>query len=438
MRAAFITLGCKVNQYETAVLERLFEADGFVLTPPEQEADVYVVNSCTVTATSDKKTRQTVRHCKRLHPGAVVALTGCFAQAFPAEAAALPEADVITGTANRAALLPAVRQALAGRGRVMDLVPHRPGEPFEPMQADRFPERTRAFVKIEDGCEQYCAYCIIPHARGPVRSKPLTELRTELAALAAAGHREVVLSGINLPCYGRDLGLRLLDAVQCAASVDGIDRVRLGSLEPELLSEREAEAMAACGKLCPQFHLSLQSGCDATLRRMGRRYTTAEYAGQAALLRRYFPGAALTTDVMVGFPGEDEAEFAASLAFVASLEFARVHVFAYSRRAGTPAAVLPGQVPAAEKNARSRRMLETVARSRQAFLQKQVGRVEPVLFESEQGGVWEGCTANYTPVRVESDEALAGRLLPVRIEAVRGDGCTGRLETDTRNTAIEI
>ncbi len=428
MRAAFITLGCKVNQYETAVLERLFAADGFELVPAEQQADVYVVNSCTVTATSDKKTRQTVRHYKRLHPGAVVALTGCFAQAFPAQAAALPEADVVTGTASRAALLPAVRQALAGRGRVVEVPAHQAGEPFEPMHTDRFPERTRAFVKIEDGCEQFCTYCIIPYARGPVRSKPLADLRAELQALAAAGHREVVLSGINLPCYGRDLGLRLLDAVLCAASVDGVDRVRLGSLEPELLTESEVAAMAACGKLCPQFHLSLQSGCDATLRRMGRRYTTAEYADQAALLRRYFPDAALTTDVMVGFPGEDEAEFAASLGFVQSMAFAKAHVFAYSRRAGTPAAKMAEQVPAAEKNARSRRMQDAAADSRQAFLQRQVGRVEPVLFETGEQGLWEGCTANYTPVRVPSDERLAGRLLPVRIEAVRGDGCVGRLE----------
>lgn len=426
MKIAFVTLGCKVNQYETAVLEGLFSENGFEISENPEAADVCVVNSCTVTASADQKTRQTLRRIRRENPGAVLVLTGCYPQASP-ESADLPEADIITGTRDRAQILPLVKKFLADHERIVSVLPHERREAFEEMSAGSMPGHTRAFVKIEDGCEQFCSYCAIPFARGPVRSKPLDEITAELARLAAAGHREVVLSGINLPCYGRDLGLRLIDAVEAACAVPGIDRVRLGSLEPERLTEEDVARMAAQPRVCDQFHFSLQSGCDETLRRMNRRYTTAEYAAQSALLRRYFPNAALTTDVMTGFPGETDEEFAQSLEFVRSIGFAKVHVFPYSRRPGTRADKFPGQLSRKVKEERAARMSEAAAASRRDFLASQLGRTEEVLFEDCENGFWHGYTTNYTPVYVRSEEPLHNELVRVMLTAPEGDGLLGVL-----------
>lgn len=425
MRAAFYTLGCKVNQYETAVLQQQFAAAGFDIVGPDTDAEVYVVNSCTVTAEGDRKSRQMLRRFKRRNPAAVAVLTGCFPQAFPDIAERIPEADVITGSKNRAGLLAAVRSRLADGERVVDITPHKRDDAFESMHIDTA-ARTRAFVKIEDGCERRCAYCIIPTARGPVRSKTPDALRGELCRLAAAGFVEVVLVGINLSSYGRDLGLRLLDAVRVACDIDGIERVRLGSLEPELLTDADIAALARLPRLCPQFHLSLQSGCDTTLARMRRHYDTAEYRRIAGALRGAFPGCALTTDIMVGFPGETGEEFARSLAFAREMAFAKTHVFAFSVRPGTAAAELPGQLPQAEKTLRAKRMAEAARETRAAFLLSQVGISSTLLAEQPVApGQWEGYTPNYTPVVVFSERDIAGRLLPITITGVEGERCTG-------------
>ncbi len=428
MRIAFYTLGCKVNQYETEVLSQLFAADGYDIVAPDETADVYVINSCTVTATGDKKTRQMLRHFKSQNPAAKVALTGCFPQAFPDAAEKLPEADIIMGARGRTELVKVVSRCLATDERIIDIRPHEKGETFERMTATGFAERTRAFVKIEDGCERYCSYCVIPTARGPVRSKPMDELSEELRGLAASGYQEVVLVGINLSCYGKELGLRLIDAVELACRTDGIRRVRLGSLEPELLTDEDIERMAALPQMCPQFHLSLQSGCDETLKRMNRHYDTAEYTRITESLRRHFENCAITTDIMVGFPGEDEDEFSRSLAFAEKTAFAKVHVFAYSQRPGTRAAVLPQQVSKAEKASRSARMIELTERTRADFLKKQVGRAVSVLFESHvTDGVYEGYSENYTPVHVHSDADLHGSIRLVHISGAESDFCTGAL-----------
>lgn len=429
MRIAFTTLGCKVNQYETENLAELFSRDGFEVVEPQDAADVYVVNSCTVTASGDKKTRQLLRRLKKQNPGAIGALTGCFPQAFPDAAEKIPEADVITGSSNRGALLPAVKEALATGRRVIDIQPHERGEKFEHMAVTGLRGRTRAFVKIEDGCERYCSYCIIPKARGPVRSKPLEEIREELAALARNGYREAVLVGINLSSYGKDLGLRLIDAVQAACRVDGIERVRLGSLEPELLTAEDIRAMAAEEKFCPQFHLALQSGCDKTLRAMNRHYDSAEYARIVRDIREAFDNASITTDVMVGFAGETGEDFEESLRFVRSVGFAKVHVFSYSRRPGTAADKRPGQVPSSVKEERSRRMIEATDGTRKEFLLGQLGRVEEVLVETTRSPLgFEGFTKNYTPVYVDCDPALCGRVVKVRLEAVLEGHCIGTLQ----------
>lgn len=436
MRAAFYTLGCKVNQYETQILQQYFSADGFDIVEPEDDADVYIVNSCTVTASGDKKSRQALRRFKRHNPAAVTVLTGCFPQAFPDAAEKIPEADVITGSYNRASVLGAVKECLATGQRVIRITPHQKGihrkdSTFEHMKATSMNERTRAFVKIQDGCDRFCSYCIIPTARGPVRSKPLDEIKDELTTLAANGYREVVLVGINLPCYGSDLGVRLLDAVELACSVPGIARVRLGSLEPELLTPPDIAKMASLPQFCPQFHLSLQSGCDETLKRMNRHYDTAEYRRIVENLREAFENPSITTDIMVGFAGETEEEFRKSLDFAKEIAFAKAHVFAYSIRPGTRAASMPGQLTNACKEARSAAMIAVTDETRKAFLESQIGRVEEVLFEtSTADGMYHGYTANYTPVAVPALENLCGELRKVRITAISadGEGCEGILD----------
>lgn len=428
MRVAFYTLGCKVNQYETTVLAQQFAAAGFDVVEPEEDAEVYVVNSCTVTATGDKKSRQMLRRFRRQNPAAVTCLTGCFPQAFPDVAERIPEADIITGSKNRAGLLAAVQSRLAGGGRIIDIASHGKGEQFEQMQVN-YADRTRAFLKIQDGCDRYCAYCIIPTARGPVRSKTLAALESELTAASAAGFREVVLLGINLSRYGQDLGLRLLDAVRMACGTLGLSRVRLGSLEPELLTPADSAAMAALPNLCPQFHLSLQSGCDSTLQRMRRHYTTTEYLGIVENLRASFPGCAITTDMMVGFPGETEKEFAQSLAFARMVGFAKVHVFVYSARPGTLAAKLPEQVPHTDKARRAKELTVAVEEDRQGFLCAQVGSRATVMVEGQLSlDCWEGYTENYTPALIYSGDDLYRKLCKVRITGVRDQHCLAELE----------
>lgn len=427
MKVHVITLGCKVNQYESqAMLQQLLHA-GFSPSMGES-ADVVLINSCTVTATSDHKVRQTLHRARRQNPGAVIVLTGCMPQAFPEEAEALTDADVILGNSNRSALLPDILTYLSTHQRIIDIVPHERKGSFEPMQIEDFQERTRAFIKIQDGCNRFCSYCIIPYARGRVRSKPLEDLEQELRLLGERGFREIVLTGINLSAYGQELDLHLCDAVEAACRMPGIERVRLGSLEPEQLSLPVIQRLAAQKKLCPQFHLSLQSGCDATLRRMNRHYDTAEYREIVQNLRAAFPNAAITTDIMVGFAGETEQEFAESLAFAEEIGFAKVHVFAYSRRPGTVAYSAPDQLTKEVKDRRSKAMIEVTLGTMREFFQRQVGQTAGVLFEREcTPGVYEGYTENYTPVMVSSEKPLHGQILPVRITSAGEDGCTGEL-----------
>ncbi len=429
MKIAFYTFGCKVNQYETQALRQQFAAAGWEVLDFAHDApwDAVVVNSCTVTAEGDRKTRQLLRRLRREHPDAAICLTGCFPQAFPEAAQAMEEADVVTGSRDRRGLSQALDRFLATGKRVVELRPHQQGEAFEAMSAESFGRRTRAFVKIEDGCENYCAYCIIPTARGPVRSKPIEALREELAALARSGYQEVVLAGINLSAYGREYGLRLIDAIEAAAGTPGLRRVRLGSLEPDVIGPEDFSRMAAAGKICPQFHLSLQAGCDATLRRMGRRYDTAHYRAAVEEIRRRFPLAAITTDLMVGFPGETEEDFLESLEFAKDIGFSRIHVFPYSRRPGTRAAQMPSQVPQEEKRRRAARLIAAGEELRKEFLAQMVGTVQEVLFEEGGAQGQTGYTPNYTPVTVQELRPLQGQVLPVRLTSLLGEGCGGCL-----------
>ncbi len=428
MKVSAVTLGCKVNQYESqAMLAQLVSA-GFSVCDDAEESDVVLINSCTVTAMSDHKVRQMLHRARRRNPNAVIVLTGCMPQAFPETAAGLHDADVVLGNSNRASLLPDIMKYLSSRQRIVDIVPHEKAPGFEAMKVNSFFERTRAFIKIEDGCNRFCSYCIIPYARGRVRSKPMDALKKEIAEIAANGYKEIVLTGINLSAYGQEIGLHLCDAVEAACEPDSVARVRLGSLEPEQLSEEVIARLSRQKKLCPQFHLSLQSGSDATLKRMNRHYSAEEYRTIVKNLRAAFANTAITTDIMVGFPGENDEEFQESLAFAEEISFAKVHVFSYSRRPGTKANNAPDQVTQAVKEQRSRLMIEATQKTKEAFFGEQIGLTEPVLFEREcDKNVYEGYTENYTPVKVHSGRNLCGEIVPACITGALSDCCLAEL-----------
>ena len=426
MKVSTITLGCKVNQYETqAMLNQLLQG-GFSACQTGQDADIILLNSCTVTSTSDHKVKQTLHKARREHPHAVIVLTGCMPQAFPELAEDLTDADIVLGNSNRSSLLPHILQYLSTRQRIIDIVPHQTKEKFESMSVENFYERTRAFIKIQDGCNRFCSYCIIPYARGRVRSKPLDDLIAEVTQLSEKGYKEIVLTGINLSAFGQDINLHLCDAVEAVCAINGIERVRLGSLEPEQLSEDVIIRLSKQQKLCPQFHLSLQSGCDETLKRMNRHYTTEEYSTIVQNLRNAFDNAAITTDIMVGFPGETEEEFLQSLEFAKEISFSKVHVFAYSQRPGTKACNAPNQITKKVKETRSKQMMHVTNQTKQAFLNRQCGTIQDVLVEREiSPNLYEGYTANYTPVQFHSDKNLCGQLVAVHITKASETDCYG-------------
>lgn len=425
MKAAFYTLGCKVNQYESQAMAQNLEKHGFVICDASEEADVYIINSCTVTAESDRKTRQSVRRFKKLHPESLVLLTGCMPQAFPQASAELNSADIVIGNKSNHLIHEYIMQYINGSGRIVAVDEHKSGEAFNGDTIDSFRERTRANVKIEDGCNRFCSYCIIPYARGRVRSKPLEVFKEEVAQLEKNGFCEIVLVGINLSAYGTDIGSSLAEAVEAAAEFDGIKRIRLGSLEPDHITDDVIARLAAIEKFCPQFHISLQSGCNKTLRKMNRHYTTEEYFTLCEKLRKNFDGATLTTDVMVGFPDETEEDFEQSLAFVKKVGFEKVHVFPYSRREGTPAARMANQVENAEKSRRAAVMIDETEKIREAFLKAQIGKVLEVLPEEFHNGFVQGYTANYTPVKI-MDAENEKDIIKAEIIAFEDDFCIGK------------
>lgn len=419
MKAAIYTLGCKVNQYESRMIGEMLEQNGYKMVDSKEDADIYIVNSCTVTAAADQKTRQHVRKLKREHPQSVVVLTGCMTQAFPDDANRLPEADIVLGNKNNQKLLQLLDTYTKFGKRVVSIEPHKSGDTFVPGMVHTYDERTRAIIKIQDGCNRFCSYCIIPYSRGRVRSKPLAELKAEVQSLAVNGYREVVLVGINLSSYGQDIGCTFPDAVRCACNVDGISRVRLGSLEPDHLTDAVISQLASLEKLCPQFHISLQSGCDRTLQRMNRHYTTQEFRTLCSSLRKHFKDCTLTTDIMVGFCGETQEDFEESLRFVEEIGFEKLHVFPYSVREGTKAANMPGHLPKAVKEERAAQMLQLGEKLRQQFFRSCVGKKERVLLEStRKNGCLFGYTANYLPVLLQLDDALCGDLIDVIITGV--------------------
>ena len=410
------TLGCKVNQYDTEAMLELFEAAGYAHVPFEGEADVYLVNTCTVTGTGDQKSLKLIRRLHREHPESDVIVCGCLAQR-DAEKVLLPGVRLVIGTRQRGQVVSLYEQAVL-EDRVICAVGGLKDAPFEHLCVNRHEGKTRAVMKIQEGCDRWCAYCVIPAVRGPVRSMPLAQVREEAGRLAKAGYRELIVTGIHLASYGRERGERLIDAIQAVHDVPGVDRVRRGSLEPVVVTEDFCRALAAMSRLCPQFHLSLQSGSDTVLARMKRRYTAEEYLRAVELLREYLPGCALTTDVLCGFPGETDEEAAETLRFVEKAAFARIHVFPYSRRSGTMADRMPNQVPQAVKNRRAQELIALGNKLEASYAKELIGQDAEVLFEQPAGdGLCEGYTKTYVRVRAQ---AQPGELKTVRI--VRADG----------------
>ncbi len=418
-----ITLGCKVNQYESQLMYE-YMCDAAFLPADDKRADITIINTCTVTHTSDSKNRKVINRTRRENPDGIIILTGCMPQAFPDDTELFRDCDIVLGNVSRKQLVPSIKKYLESKEQIINIAEHKSGENFEEMRVNEFLERTRAFVKIEDGCNRFCSYCIIPYARGRVRSKSLADLKEEVEVLASKGYREIVLVGINLSAYGQDIECTLSDAVECVCEVDGVERVRLSSLEPELMTEEVLSRLSKLSKFCPHFHLSLQSGCTETLKRMHRHYSADEYAEIVANIRRIFDNPSITTDIMVGFAGETEEEFKASLEFSDCISFAKVHVFSYSRRKGTLADKMPDQVDPSVKNSRSKLMIEHTDNKRKEFLLSQIGRVEEVLFENKnRSGYYEGYTKNYTPVYVKSESDLIGKIIPVTIIDAKDDYC---------------
>lgn len=427
-KAASFALGCKVNQYESEAIAELFAEKGYEIVGIEEKADVYVINTCTVTNFGDKKSRQLIRKVKRQNENAVVAVVGCYAQTAPQELMKVEGVNLVIGTKDRAQIVEMVENYDASRGvenHVTDIMKERV---FEPLSIQKLANRTRAYLKIQDGCSQYCSYCIIPYARGPIRSREPQEVLAEVKRLADNGFKEVVLTGIHVASYGKDRrDTSLLEILRQVHEVEGIERIRFSSIEPNVVTEEFAQTMAELPKVCDHFHLSLQSGCDRTLKEMNRKYDTEKYRQAAATLRKYMPYVALTTDIIVGFPGETEEDFKESYAFAKEIGFAKIHVFPYSPKKGTPAAERKDQLPNAVKSERSHTLIELSDTMAQDFLQPYIGQEVEVLFErAVSEGVYEGHTTNYIKVQATADSDLTNQICKAYItgaeqEELRGE-----------------
>ena len=430
MKVAIYTLGCKVNQYETQAIETELRRRGHSLAPFEGLADAYIINTCTVTAVSDHKSRQAIRRCRKWNPAAVVGVCGCYAQTDP-QAVSQLGVDLVAGTAGRMGFLDDLeRLAKEREPRPMVTVKNIMSiTGFEELPAGGLEGRTRAMLKVEDGCVNFCSYCIIPYARGPVRSLSLDHAAAEAKRLADLGYKELVVTGIEISSWGQDLkdGTGPIDLIEAVCAAAPGCRVRLGSLEPRTVTEDFCRRASSLHNLCPHFHLSMQSGCDATLKRMNRKYDTARYLESVELLRQWFERPGLTTDLIVGFPGETEEEFAATLDFLRQCAFTSMHIFPYSIRPGTPAAEMPGQVPKAVKEERARRAAALAEVMREAYLQSFVGEILPVLFEEEKNGLWRGHAPNYVEVRASAGYNLHNIEADIHIMYVDGEMLVGKL-----------
>lgn len=422
-KAALHNLGCKVNAYETESMQQMLEAAGYEIVPFDQKADVYVINTCSVTNIADRKSRQMLHRAKKQNPDSVVVAAGCYVQTAKEQAQADEAIDILIGN-NKKHELPQMLEAFFAEksGKKTEVVNIAEDKSYENLTVSRTAEHTRAFIKVQDGCNQFCSYCIIPYARGRVRSRELSDVLREVEALAKNGYREVVLTGIHLSSYGVDINENLLHLIQEVHEIKGIERIRLGSLEPKIVTEEFARSLSQLPKVCPHFHLSLQSGCDATLKRMNRKYTCEEYAGGCELLRKYFEHPAITTDVIVGFPGETEEEFETTRAFLKKIEFFEIHIFKYSVRKGTKAAEMKEQVPEEIKAKRSDILFNDLAPMNHAFLEWYIGKEAEVLMEEKVTfsgkEYFLGHTKEYVKMAVPYTENMENKLVTGKVKGM--------------------
>ena len=428
-KVAFHTLGCKVNQYETEAMEELFEREGYELVGEEDFADVYVINTCTVTNMSDRKSRQFIRRAKRLNKDSILAVVGCYSQTSPEEIEEIEGVDVILGTSSRNRIVELCQEAGLENKRINMVKDIRQNREFEKISINDLNDMTRAYIKIQDGCNQYCSYCIIPYARGPIRSRDIEDIYEEVVELAAKGFKEIILTGIHVASFGKDFedSRDLKDLIGLISTVDGIERIRFSSVEPRLIDHDFMKVLVESGKCCDHFHLSLQSGSDTVLKRMNRKYDRAEYREKVDLIRHYMPEAGITTDIIVGFPGETEEEFQETMDFVEEIGFSRLHVFKYSKREGTPAASMENQIDGNTQQERSARLIDLGERTMEDFAKAFIGRTLKVLVEENSDGrTLEGYTSNYLRVSLDYNPDLIGRIIELEIVGLRGDLLVGK------------
>lgn len=427
-KVAFYTLGCKVNQYETEAMSELFLNNGYEIVDYDGFADIYIINTCTVTGMSDRKSRQIIRRAKKSNPDSFVIVAGCYSQVAPDEVLKIDGVNLVLGTKDRGEIVRIYEESVKTekQSKVEDIMKC---HTFESLSLSTFGDRTRAYIKIQEGCNQFCSYCKIPYARGPIRSRDFSEVIEETKRLVSKGFTEITYVGIHIASYGLDTkSARLAELLREANKIDGIKRLRLSSIEPMTLNEEFAQKIMGLDKLCPHFHLSLQSGCDETLKRMNRKYSTDEYYKIVKGLRHHFPEVAITTDIMVGFPGETDEEFEKTCAFAEKVAFSDAHVFQYSPRPGTPAAGFENQVSPDVKDKRSKRIMDICKKSKLAFMEKFLGDTKEVLFEQPASdGYFEGKTANYQNVLVKTDEDLAGLYKNVCLIEIKGDNFIGEI-----------
>ena len=426
-KVALHNLGCKVNAYETEAMQQMLEAAGYEIVPFEPGADIYVINTCSVTNIADRKSRQMLHKAKKMNPDAIVVAAGCYVQADTKKAEADASIDIIIGNNKKQELIPILESYRTGHQKTTECVDINHTKEYENLEIDRTEEHTRAYLKVQDGCNQFCTYCIIPYARGRIRSKKTGDVVNEVKRLAASGCQEVVLTGIHLSSYGKERPEdqeNLLTLIQAVHQVDGIERIRLGSLEPGIITEEFAAAISSLPKVCPHFHLSLQSGCTTTLKRMNRRYTAEEYREKCEILRKYYPAPALTTDVITGFPGETEEEFEESRSFVDSIHFYETHIFPYSKREVTKAAGMPDQLTEQVKKERSRILIALGKEHQREYMEQFLGQEKEVLFEEQQTvegqEYWTGHTMEYLKIAVISEENLENKRVMVQLREMIG------------------
>lgn len=421
-KVALHNLGCKVNAYETEAMQEMLEHAGYEIVPFQEGADIYVINTCTVTNIADRKSRQMLHRARKMNPDAVVVAAGCYVQAQAEKQVIDPCIDIVLGNNKKQDLLTALQAYEEAHGDLREVIDINHTKEYENLHLTKQGEHTRAYIKVQDGCNQFCSYCIIPYARGRVRSRAKEDVVAEVTDLAKNGYQEVVLTGIHLSSYGIDFENEdnLLSLIRAVHEIEGIKRIRLGSLEPRIITEEFVQAIAALPKMCPHFHLSLQSGCNETLKRMNRRYTSEEFYEKCEILRKYFEKPALTTDVIVGFPQETEEEFETTYEFLKKICFYETHIFKYSKREGTKAAVMQGQIPEQIKAKRSARLIELGAKNRRAYEESFLGKTVEVLVEekSDVNGkeMWTGHTKEYMKIALESEKNLQNCILNVQIK----------------------